>query len=339
MEAVLRQLKNILELLAVSQTDRVREWDQHTLQRAFQWAEYCEQLHSRFQSNPTVRSALEAGLQDTNQRLQDALPAHSPVMFSDLAQCQHKLLVHLLSNPYSPNSVVQMLFPNPKTAAQEFQFDQSSLITCRSAFNLLCCSFDRTSHPGLQVEAEVRGKLLRELLNSLLTRSGNEEYARTVLDSILRDSAGKPGSLYDVIAAALLSSDDDTSAVTQHFILAWIRDRDGCLSALCRSLSPGLCTVLSRQSPEFKRAYWGVVKQWASCLQYDVLESVWVPTSEGPVTFNELADRLKDFLNSGAPLKEDTETKLNALKLEDGDFNVKGVSVWTDLIIQLKIGS
>jgi len=338
MEAVLRQLTNILELLAVSQTDRVREWDQHSLQRAFQWAEYCEQLHSRFQSNPTVRSALEAGLQDTNQRLQDALPAHSPVMFSDLARCQHMLLVHLLTNPYSPNSVVQMLLPNPKTAAQEFQFDQSSFITCKSAFNLLCRSSDRTSHPGLQVEAEVRGKLLRELLNSLLTRPGNDEYARTVLDSILRDSAGKTESLYDVIAAALLSSDDDTNAVTQHFILAWIQDHDGCCGKLCGSLSPGLCAVLSRQSPEFKQAYWGVLKRWASCLQYDVLESVWVPTSDGPVTFNVLADRLKDLLNSGAGLKEDTATELNALKLEDGDFNVKGISVWTDLIIQLKIG-
>ncbi|KAK7122015.1 hypothetical protein R3I93_022959 [Phoxinus phoxinus] len=339
MEAVLRQLQNILELLTVTQTDRVREWDQQTLQRAFQWAEYCEQLHSRFQSNPAVRSALEAGLRDANQRLQDALPAHSPVTFSDLAQCQHKLLVHLLSNPYSPNSVVQMLFPNPKTAEQELQFDQSSVITCKSAFNLLCCSFERTSHPGLRVEAEVRGTLLRELLNSLLTRPGNDEYARTVLDCILRDSAGKPGCIYDVIAAALLSGDDDTDAVTQRFILAWMHERDGCVRELCRSLSPGVCAVLSRQSPEFKRAYWGVLKQWASCLQYDVMGSVWVPTSDGPVTFNVLADRLNHLLISGAPLKEDTETALNALKLGDGDFSVKGISVWTDLIIQLKIGS
>ncbi|XP_067292766.1 Fanconi anemia group F protein [Pseudorasbora parva] len=334
MEAILSQLKSILELLTVSQTERVREWDRHTVQRAFQWAEYCEQLHSRFQSNHTVRLALETGLSDANQRLRDALPDYSPVAFSDLAQCQHTLLAHLLGNPYTPNSVMQVLLPDPKTAAQEFQFDQSSLIRCRSAFNLLCCTLGRTGRHGLPAEAEVRGKLL----NSTLARSNSDEYARAVLDSILRDSAGKMERLYDIIAAALLSGEDESNA-TSRVILTWLRHHDGSLSGLCRSLRPGLCARLSRQSPEFKRAYLGVLKQWASCLEYDVLESVWVPTSDGPVTFNALADRFRDLINSEAPLKEDTESELNALKREDGDFSVQGISVWTDLIIQLDAGS
>ncbi|KAL0154493.1 hypothetical protein M9458_048756, partial [Cirrhinus mrigala] len=278
MEAVLRHLNNILELLAVSQTDRVSEWDRHTTLRAFQWAEYCEQLHSRFQSNTTVRSALESGLNDINRRLQETLPSYSSVMFSELAQCQHMLLVNLLRNPSAESSVIRMLF----TDAQESQFDQNSLITCKSAFNLLCRTMDRTSHAGLQAEAVVRGKLLGKLLNSVLSRSGNDEYARTLLDSILHDSAGKLESLYDIIAAAILPTNDETNSITQHFIFAWLRDRDGCFSELCRSLSPGVCTVLSRQSSEFKQAYWGVLKQWASCLEFDVLESLWVQTSDGP---------------------------------------------------------
>lgn len=337
MEAVLRHLTNILELLAVSQTDRVSEWDRHTALRAFQWAEYCEQLHSRFQSNPAVRSALEAALSDTNRRLRETLPSCSPVMFSELAQCQHMLLVHLLRNPSAPNSVIPMLFPDPKTAAQESQFDQNSLITCKSAFNLLCRTSDGTSSAGLQAEAVVRGTLLGDLLNSLLSRSGNDEYARTLLDSMLHDSAGKPESLYDVIAAALLSPDDETSCVTRRCVLAWLREREGGLSEVCRSLSPGICAVLSRQSPEFKQEYWGVLKQWASCLEFDVLESLWVPTSDEPVTFMKLTDRFKDLLNSGPPLKEETEAELKTLKREAGDFHVKGLCIWTDIIIQLKL--
>ncbi|XP_016351521.1 Fanconi anemia group F protein [Sinocyclocheilus anshuiensis] len=316
MEAVLRQLTNILELLAVSQTDRVREWDRHTALRAFQWAEYCEQLHSRVQCNPAVRSALESGLSDTNQRLQQALPSYSPVMFSELAQCQHMLLIHLLRNPSAPNSVIRMLF-----AEQESPFDQNSLIRCKSAFNLLCRTPDRTSYAGLQVEAVVRGTLLGKLLSSVLSRSGNDAYARTLLDSILHDSAGNPESLHDVIAAALLSPDDETSSVVQRRVLAWLQEHEGCLRKLCQSLSPGLCTVISRQSSEFKQAYWGVLKQWASCLEFDVLESLWVPTSDEPVTFIILTDRFKDLFNSGPPLKEETETELKTLKREAGDFN------------------
>ncbi|XP_073688345.1 Fanconi anemia group F protein [Garra rufa] len=335
MEAVLRHLTNILELLAVSQTDRVSEWDHHTTLRAFQWAEYCEQLHSRFQSNPTVRSALESGLNDTNQRLQDTLPSYSPVVFSELAQCQYMLLVHLLTNPSAENSVMQMLF----TDAQESQLDQNSLITCKSAFTVLCRTLDRTnvSHDGLPAEAVVRGKLLGKLLNSILSRSGNDEYARTLLDCILHDSAGKLESLYDIIAAAFHSNVDETYSATQLFILDWLRDHDVCFTKLCRSLSPGVCTVLSRQSSEFKQAYWGVLKHWASCLEYEVLESLWVPTSDGQVSFNTLTDRFKDLLNSGPPLKEETKTELKTLKREAGDFSVKGINIWTDVIIQLKM--
>ncbi|XP_051975315.1 Fanconi anemia group F protein [Xyrauchen texanus] len=337
MESVLGHLQHILELLAVSQTDCVNEWDYHTTLKAFQWAEYCEHLHNRFHANPAVRPALESRLHDTNRHLRETFPSYSPVMLSELAQCQHKLLINLLRNPSAPSSIVQRLFPDSRPTEQGLKLDQNGLITCKSAFKLLCCSLETTSSAGLQVEAEVRGKLLGKLLNSILTRPGNDDYARTLLESILCDSAGNMESLNDVIASVLLSSDDGTNSVTQRFILDWLQSHDGCFSKLCESLSPGLCRILSTKSVEFKEAYWGVLKQWASCLEYDVLQSVWVLTSDGTVTFNVLADRLRDLLKTGSPLKQETETQLAELKLESGAFDVKGISVWTDLIIQLKL--
>ncbi|XP_056307938.1 Fanconi anemia group F protein [Danio aesculapii] len=333
MEAVLRHLNNILELLAVSQTDCVREWDRPTTHRAFKWAEYCEQLHSRYQFNPTVRSVLESGLNDTNRRLRDTFPSYSPVEFTELAQCQHKLIVHLLRNPSAPHFIIDMLFPGQNTPSQELLTPQSSLVTYKSAFSLLCCTLNRTSsYPGLQTEPEVRGKLLGKLLNSVVTRPGNEERAKSLLDSVCRDSAGKVDCFYDVIAGALLSSSDES----QRSILSWLKEKDGGLDTFCAFISSEVCAVVSRRSPDFRKLYWGALKQWASCLVYDVTESVWV-TSEGAVSFDVLADRLRDLINSGATLKEETETALKALTLQDGDFSVKGVSVWTDLSLQLKL--
>lgn len=337
MDDMLGQLQQVVELLAVSQTDCVNEWDHHTMLRAFKWAQYCEQIHVRSHSSPGLRSALESRLHDTNQRLQETLPSFSPVMLSDLAQCQHMLLVNLLRNPSSPSSIIHVFSLDPKTAEQGLDVDQSRLIACKSALKLLCCSSDRTSYSGLQVETDVRGKLLRKRLDSVLTRSGNEESARTLLDSVLRDSAGETESLYDVIAAALLASHDNTNNVTRDVILDWLQSHDGCLSKLCRSLSPKLCCVLSRESVTFKQAYWDVLKRWANSLAYDVMQSAWVPTSEETVTFNVIFDRFRHLLNSGSPAKEETEAKVVALKVESGDFDVKGVSVWTDLIFQLKV--
>nr|AAY40843.1 Fanconi anemia F [Danio rerio] len=333
MEAVLRHLNNILELLAVSRTDRVREWDRPTTQRAFKWAEYCEQLHSRYQSNPTVRSRPESGLTDTNRRLRETFPSFSPVEFSELAQCQHKLIVYLLRNPSSPHFIIEMLFPDQNSPSQELLAPQNSLVTRKSAFSLLCCTVNRTSsYYGLQTEPEVRGKLLGKLLNSILARPGNEEHAKCLLDSVRCDSAGKVDGFYDVIAGALLCSGDES----QRLIITWLKESDEGLNTFCSVISPEVCAVISRQSPEFRKLYWGALKQWASCLEYDVTESAWV-TSEGAGSFDVLADRLRDLINSGESLKEETETALKALTLQDGDFSVKGVSVWTDLTLQLKL--
>ncbi|TRY85865.1 hypothetical protein DNTS_011895, partial [Danionella cerebrum] len=335
MEAVLKQLNNILELLAVSQTDRVRLWDRCTALRAFQWAEYCEQLHSRYHSSPPVRSALESGLSDANQRLQETFPSHSPVIFSELAQCQHKLLKNLLNNPSAPSFILEM-FLDPKPASQESPVSQTALVTRKSAFSLLCRSLNRANCHGLATEPEARGSLLVELLSSLLTRSGNEDYGRTLLDSVMSDSAGKTGSFYDVIAAALLSGADESKLATQRFLLSWLQDHEARFGGFCSHLSPKLGAVLSQRSAEFKLAYWGVLKRWARRLVYDATESVWV-TSEGVASFNALTDRLREFFISGAPLKEETEAELEALREEDGAFSVAGLSVWTDLILQLSM--
>ncbi|KAI7790620.1 Fanconi anemia group F protein [Triplophysa rosa] len=341
MDAVLGRLQQVVELLVVSQLDCVNEWDHQTMLRAFEWAQYCEQVHARSHSNPALRSALESRLHDTNQRLRETLPSYSPVMLSELAQCQHKLLVNLLRNPSSPSSIIHVFSLDRKTAEQGLDMDQIPVITGKSALKLLCCSSDWTSYSGLQNETEVRGKLLKEHLKSILTQYGNENSARILLDSILHDSAGKTENLYGVIAAALLASDDDTNNVSRDVILDWLQIHDGCLSKLCRSLPPRLCCALSRESVTFRRGYCDVLKRWANNLEYDVMHSAWVPTcsitSEETVTFNVLFDRFRALLYSGSPVKEETETKLAELKVESGDFDVKGISVWTDLILKLKV--
>lgn len=341
MDAVVGRLQQVVELLAVSQLDFVNEWDHQTMLRAFEWAQYCEQVHARSHANPALRSALESRLHDTNHRLRETLPSYSPVVLSELAQCQHKLLVNLLRNPSSPSSIINVFSLDRKTAEQGLDMDQTPVITGKSALKMLCCSSDWTSYSGLQVETEVRGKLLKKRLTSILTPHGNENSARILLDSILHDSAGKMENLYDVMAAALLASDDDTNNLSRDVILDWLQSHDGSLSKLCRSLTPRLCCILSRESVTFQRAYCDVLKRWANCLEYDVMQSAWVPTcsitSEETVTFNVLFDRFRALLNSGSPVKEETETKLAELKVESGDFNVKGISVWTDLILQLKV--
>lgn len=331
-----------MELLAVSQTGSVTEWDGETVDRAFQWAQYCEHLHTRFHTNPSVRGALESRLRETNQQLARALPACRAVTLSDLAQCRHRLLVGLLRNPATPHAVIKSLldaFARAEDAAEaDGRFDLSGLSACRSACKLLgAFTLNRKSESGLSAGTQVQGTMLLQRIQAIQSRPGNQAYAAQLLDRLLEDGGETQDSFLARVAAALLSTDtmsEDTAA--QDFLLHWLESHDGLLPSMCQSLLPELCTKLSHQWPNFRLAYWDCLKKSASSLVYDVNSGLWIQPCDTEMSFKMLTERLKFLWSSGSPLKDDTEEQLVSLKQADGDFEVEGLSVWTDLLKQLQ---
>ncbi|KAK3526031.1 hypothetical protein QTP70_012776 [Hemibagrus guttatus] len=341
MEAVLHNLESTVELLGVSQTEMVSAWDGETVDRAFQWAQYCEHLHTRFHTNPSVRAALESRLHETNQLLAHTVVGARCVTLSDLAQCRHRLLIGLLKNPATPHPVIKSLldkFGLAEDAGGDQRVELSDLSACRSACKLLGdFTVNRKSDSDLSAGTHVHAMMLLQRVQAILSQPGNLDYATKLLDSLLEDSGEGPDSLGALIAAALLSTDTTSeNTAAQDLLLDWLEGHDGLLHSMCQSLSPELCTRLSQQWTKFRLAYWDSLKRSASSLEYDVSNGLWTQPRDSPVSFLTLSDRVKSLWSSGSPLKDETEEQLVALKQADGDFEVKGLSVWTDLLVQLK---
>lgn len=71
-------------------------------------------------------------------------------------------------------------------------------------------------------------------------------------------------------------------------------------------------------------------------MEYSLNDGEWVQTSTGPtVTFEKLAEHFLALFEASPALRMDTEKELNALKISDGDFDVRGLSVWGDLLSAL----
>lgn len=311
MEAVLHNLESTVELLAVSQTDMVAKWDFKTVDRAFQWAQYCEHLHTRFHTNPSVRAALESRLHETNQLLAHTFTGYRCLTVSDLAQCRHRLFTGLLKNPATPHPLIKSLiekFGVAENAECDQRLDVSGLSLCRSACKLLSdFTLNRKSDFNLSAGTHVHGRMLLQQIHATQSHPGNQAYATQLLDCFLGDSEKEQDHFLALVAAALLSTDtisEDTTA--QDFLLNWLDGHDGLLHSMFRSLPSVLCTRLFQQWPKCRLGYWECLKKSASSLEYDVSNGLWKQSCDTAMSFLTLTDRIKSLWSSGSPLKEKT---------------------------------
>uniref|UniRef100_A0A4W5JW44 FA complementation group F n=1 Tax=Hucho hucho TaxID=62062 RepID=A0A4W5JW44_9TELE len=350
MEAVVKNLERTTELLAVSQTEMVQRWDKQTLDRAFQWTGYCEHVYTRFRANPNVRDVLEKQLQVTNERLRTTFQGYTDITFSDLSRCRHLLLVGLLNNAAVPSSVIQLLFDtscsrNVGDTSKESLGHCTELIEVKSACKVLSAIYLKrsTSFPG--PDADVIGTTLMEILDILLspaTGGSKVGLAEKLLDNILQ-TCGENENFSGVVAAALLSRKNNKTATTMasegvslDFILDWLQQHHSVLQHMCSTLPIGLLMNLYQQSVRFRVTYRDMLKQWGSQLEYDMGEGEWVQmyTTNG-VSFKTLSDHYRSLLGACPSMKEDVESELTELKVADGDFDVRGLSVWGDLLSEL----
>ncbi|XP_044050409.1 Fanconi anemia group F protein [Siniperca chuatsi] len=339
MEAVLKNLASTAELLAAAaQSGVVEHWDKQTLSRAFHWAQYCEHIFSRFHNNPAIRRLMEKQLQLTNQSLQAAFPGYTEVSFSDFSRCQHLLLVGLLSNPELPGSIMKILFDTispVNTKQSEYQDVTgmcSHIIQCKSACKVLSPLIHSSA---VGADAEVQGVMLMERLGALLSQGSEACQTEHFLDSVLQGCEGAAEHFCLVIAAALLTTKDSQTA-SQDFLLDWLQKKHSVLQYMCSALPTTLLLDLAKEHLKFRDAYCDVLKKWASDMEYSIFDGEWVQTSTNQtVSFQRLTEHFLALFEVCPSLRDGVEKELNALKMSDGDFDVRGLSVWGDLLSAL----
>ncbi|KAL8169766.1 UNVERIFIED_CONTAM: hypothetical protein K2H54_057017 [Gekko kuhli] len=327
METLLSQAEQLPSLLAASRSALVRGWDVATLQRALGWGRFFQQLHSRLHCQPGLRAALERRLCRGRR-----------FSLGHLRRCPDLLSLALLENRELPSAAYQHLLRGLLLPGGRDEGCFVPLLTRRrAAAQLLCLHLapPPKAPAGPQVTPELRAQA--QLLLSRLQEDeglGDVPPASALLDQL-------PGSLqlYRVVAAALLEPPgEETQAAA--LLLLWLLRRDPArTSAFCRLLpAPWVASLCSRY-PELRAPYFSRLAAWGGCLRYDPLRGEWRvggAEEEDQVPWQEMWERVSCLLQEPEPLRGAIGTQLRRLKAQDGDFEVRGLSVWTDLLLDME---
>ncbi|KAJ7427288.1 Fanconi anemia group F protein [Willisornis vidua] len=121
-------------------------------------------------------------------------------------------------------------------------------------------------------------------------------------------------------------------------LLSWLLGNLELFSAFCLCLPGALLASLAGHYPQLSEAYLELLSGWGSHLHYDPLQGRWVKScvDKAELSWEELRERFGCLCQGPAPLREHTHAALKLLKTRDGDFEVRGLSVWTDLLMEVE---
>ncbi|EFB25580.1 hypothetical protein PANDA_001946, partial [Ailuropoda melanoleuca] len=351
MESLLQHLERFSELLAVSRTTHVSTWDPTTVRRALQWARYLRHVHRRFGRHVRVRTALERRLR--SQWRQKGASGSAPVPglnFQALGRCDLLLPLRLLENRALGDAayhyLLQQLFPGPGVPDAD---GLARLARRRSAVHML--RFNGYGENSVFEESvlKTQAELLLERLGEVpkAEAEGPSRFLSTLWDRLPQNNFLK------VIAAALLLPPSSPRPQGEELeldtpktpgeggqeLVRWLLAKSDVMAAFCHDLPVGLLTSVAGRHPEFFRAYLGLLTDWGRHLHYDLQKGTWVGAEPQHVSWEELYGRFQSLCQAPPPLKDEVLTALESCKAQDGDFQVPGLSIWTDLLFALGSGS
>ncbi|KAM9221972.1 Fanconi anemia group F protein [Dugong dugon] len=359
MERLLQHLERFSEVLAVSRTTHVSTWDPATVRRALQWARYLRHIHRRFGRHGRIRAALERRLHSQWRQEGRSGPDTAPGLrnFQSLGRCDILLAVRLLENralgDAAYHHLLQQLFPGPgvpDTDEETLQDCLSRLARRRSAVHMLHLSGYR-ENPVVQEESLVKtqAELLLERLQEVgkAEAEGPSKFLSRLWERLPQNNFLK------VIAAALLLQPSPTRPQEEELelgvpqtpgegrqeLVRWLLGKSDIMVVFCRNLPAGLLASVVGSHPALSRVCLGLLTDWGRHLHYDLQKGSWVGAESQDLPWEELYNRFQSLCQASPPLKNEVLTTLKSCKAQDGDFEVPGLSIWTDLLLALGSGT
>ncbi|XP_074951063.1 LOW QUALITY PROTEIN: Fanconi anemia group F protein [Phalacrocorax aristotelis] len=367
MEAVLGQVEQLPALLAVSRSALVRDWDPLTIDRALEWARYFQHLHDRFRNRPRLREAL-------GRRLRRGQPG-SPLGFSHLGRCPQLLGLVLLENRALPPAAYRRLLHKllqPSDAEADSQSCGLALLARRKAASrllTLACG-PLLSPEGLEPQVQAKAQLLLDRLREEEWQEAAPAAGAAPAEGFAGRLRWLPRALeqlpqpraFEVVAAALLLLREGSGAeqaggggrdgsgldgnqasgagdgYVAGPLLSWLLGNPERFSAFCLLLPGSLLASVAGHYPQLSRPYLDLLTGWGRHLLYDPLQGQWLKScpEEDGLSWEGLRERFSCLCQGSVLLREQTQAALKLLKVQDGDFNVRGLSVWTDLLMEVE---
>ncbi|XP_063174085.1 Fanconi anemia group F protein [Candoia aspera] len=330
METLVLQTEQLPHLLVASRSGLVQGWDPTTLTRVLSWACFFRQLHSRLQAQPSLWDTLK---QHLSQR--------GLASFNQLRRGPELLGLALLENWALPSASRHLLlnglfFP---AADQEDSF-VNLLARRRAASQLLLHHLGSPFGQTVSVEQQetLPVRVQAQLLLLQLQGQGENDGGWSQSSWALMDHLHYGPMFYRVVATALLEPGWDVEA--KALLLPWLLLGDPArLSSFCRLLPAPRLALLCSCYPELLDPYLSILSTWGSCLSYNPVNGEWQTSGlkEDEVPWQEFQEHALCLYQKPEPLGSAVWSQLKQLKARDGDFEVRGLSVWTDLLLDMEM--
>ncbi|XP_071979207.1 Fanconi anemia group F protein [Engystomops pustulosus] len=340
MRSLLDNLDQFVEVLALSRSDHVQDWDMLHVQRAFEWGTYFQHVHHRFMANKPLRNTIKAHLGAKNQELARCMKNYHHIGFDHLDKGRSILAVSLLQNNALPDPLLKYISERIQNsdhrAGDSICF--SHVISQKAASELLSSLpllaskelLEPLDNPVLITQAE----LLQSSLEGRLKVSEDDQKAFVV--SEILDRIPKP-HVYHLIVTILLSKevlDTEQKKLLPDLFLDWVLSNNDRSVGLFMNVQCPVLAKLSFMSSKFRNVYWDHLVKIGKSMEQEVTCGKWV-SNHFVLSFNELLDRYKHLMKGPEDVKDSVLTKLRTLQRQDGDYDVPGISIWTDVLIEI----
>uniref|UniRef100_UPI00398E6D68 Fanconi anemia group F protein n=1 Tax=Pristiophorus japonicus TaxID=55135 RepID=UPI00398E6D68 len=347
MEAILDNLARFAEVLAVARSPWARDWDEAAASRAFEWARYFQHLHSRLAANAGSQAAFRQQRlrRFSSSGLGHPLPHYRCPRFEELGRAEEELSRALLRNPSASAAAFHQAAAWYRVNGGGCRLPASlgRAARAKAAARVLLEAWSRgPGQPALEHPSatETQAEILRQRLEER-TRGPERLPEQAACEEVLRRALSGGGGSFLPLAALLTSGgggggEEGEAQQPPPPALRWLLGDGRALAAFCRALPSATLSRVAARQPAFCRRYLRFLQDWARAMRYDAGTGEWLHHESPEQDWQGLLQHFGALLQGPPQAKEPTERALSSLKTLDGDFDVRGISIWTDLLLALK---
>ncbi|KAG9478132.1 Fanconi anemia group F protein [Eleutherodactylus coqui] len=335
MKTLLDSLDQFIKVLALAQSVHAKDWDIQHVQRALDWGTYFQHVHHRFRTDNPVRSTIETQITERNKELSRYIENYNPIMFDDLHNGRDILCMSLLQNKALPDPTfkyVTELLRNADSKSGESTCSThiiSQKVVSELFLSLPLLAFEKLhellDNPVLMTQAD----LLRSSLEKRLQLSEDRQKPSVVSEFLGQIS--KP-RVYHLIEAILLSN--EALDLLSDLLLDWVQSDDDHCVGFFMNVNCQVLARLSFMTSKFRNVYINHLVKLGSSMAQDVTCGKWV-SDTFKLSFDGLLDHYKHLMEEPEDVKDFVLSNLRTLKSQDGNYDVSGISVWTDILAEI----
>ncbi|KAG8194810.1 hypothetical protein JTE90_017251 [Oedothorax gibbosus] len=313
------------------------DWDEDSIAKAFMWAEFCEQVYTKYANDP-ISEEFDRHIHSLRLK-----PGFS-WCFNNLENSTAQLVQAFWQNPLIEKRFLESAMLKVNTSHVNLQEvkNNSDLLgnLCSELVESLKLIGIVSSKRSLYYET--KAELFLKFLQDISAHSANEERSENQLSLAFQILCHSPEKIMVLVYVLIHDSQEDSNNISeiQNFAINWIlhkllEDPLGSLAKFLWALPSSTLTEISKKFPSFHSFYIDRLTKIAQSLQpeYDNYGKKWkrrTSTSDLTLSYEELVSHFQSLVMASGDIGSMTEGHLRTLMSTQSASSI-WKDIWTSL--------